>query len=51
MILTVIKRDGRKVGFHTDKIIAAIQKAMLATDLGEDISLAQQIAQRIASSP
>ena len=48
MILTVIKRDGRKVGFHTDKIIAAIQKAMLATDLGEDISLAQQIAQRIA---
>ena len=48
MILTVIKRDGRKVGFHTDKIIGAIQKAMLATEQGEDISLAQQIAQRIA---
>ncbi len=48
MILTVVKRDGRKVGFHTDKITGAIQKAMLATELGEDISLAQQIAQRIA---
>ncbi len=48
MILTVVKRDGRKVGFHTDKIVGAIQKAMFATELGEDISLAQQIAQRIA---
>ncbi len=48
MILTVIKRDGRKVGFHTDKIIAAIQKAMFQTELGEDIALATQIAQRIA---
>lgn len=48
MILTVVKRDGRKVGFHTDKIIGAIQKAMLATDQGEDIALATQIAQRIA---
>lgn len=48
MILTVIKRDGRKVGFHTDKIIAAIQKAMFQTEQGEDIALATQIAQRIA---
>ena len=48
MILTVIKRDGRKVGFHTDKIVAAIQKAMFQTELGEDIALATQIAQRIA---
>ncbi|MBQ8723038.1 MAG: hypothetical protein IJY80_01985, partial [Opitutales bacterium] len=38
MILTVVKRDGRKVGFHTDKIIGAIQKAMLATEQGEDIA-------------
>lgn len=48
MILTVVKRDGRKVGFHTDKIVAAIQKAMFQTELGEDIALATQIAQRIA---
>jgi len=48
MILTVVKRDGRKVGFHTDKIVGAIQKAMLATEQGEDIALAMQIAQRIA---
>ena len=48
MILTVVKRDGRKVGFHVDKITAAIQKAMMQTELGEDIPLATQIAQRIA---
>lgn len=48
MILTVVKRDGRKVGFHTDKIVAAIQKAMFQTELGEDVALATQIAQRIA---
>ena len=47
MIQTVIKRDGRIVGFNEDKIVAAIRKAMLHTDEGEDKDLLQQIADRI----
>lgn len=48
MIQTVVKRDGRIVGFNQDKIAAAIRKAMLATDAGDDASLISQITDRIA---
>lgn len=34
MIQTVVKRDGRIVGFNEQKIMAAIRKAMLHTDKG-----------------
>ena len=47
MILTVEKRDGRIVGYNEEKIKAAIRKAMLSTDLGEDDSLIQRISDRI----
>ncbi|MBP5258807.1 MAG: anaerobic ribonucleoside triphosphate reductase [Prevotella sp.] len=43
MIQTVVKRDGRVVGFNEQKIMAAIRKAMLHTDKGEDEQLIQQI--------
>ena len=36
MIQTVVKRDGRIVGFNEQKVMAAIRKAMLHTDKGED---------------
>lgn len=39
MIQTVIKRDGRVVGFNEEKISTAIRKAMLHTDKGEDLQL------------
>ena len=48
MIQTVVKRDGRIVGFNEEKIIAAIRKAMLRTEEGEDAQLILQIADRIA---
>ncbi len=48
MIQTVVKRDGRIVGFNEQKIMAAIRKAMLHTDKGEDTSLIEQIADHIA---
>ncbi len=48
MIQTVVKRDGRIVGFNEEKIIAAIRKAMLRTEEGEDTQLILQIADRIA---
>lgn len=47
MIQTVVKRDGRVVGYNEEKIKAAIRKAMLATDLGEDESIINKIATRI----
>ena len=34
MIQTVIKRDGRIVGFNEEKIATAIRKAMLHTENG-----------------
>ena len=48
MIQTVVKRDGRIVGFNEQKIMAAIRKAMLHTDKGEDDRLLQTITNRIA---
>ena len=47
MIQTVLKRDGRVVGYNEEKIKAAIRKAMLSTEAGEDESLIQRIADRI----
>lgn len=47
MIQTVIKRDGRIVGYNEEKIKAAIRKAMLQTDKGEDESLIQKITDRV----
>ena len=43
MIQTVLKRDGRVVGFNEEKIATAIRKAMLHTDKGEDLQLIHQI--------
>ena len=47
MIQIVVKRDGRVVGYNEEKIKAAIRKAMLTTDLGEDEALLQKITDRI----
>ena len=47
MIQTVVKRDGRIVGFNEQKIMAAIRKAMLHTDKGEDERLIQMITDHI----
>ena len=43
MIQTVVKRDGRIVGFNEEKIVTAIRKAMLHTDKGEDMQLIREI--------
>ena len=48
MVKSVVKRDGRRVDFNNQKIVAAILKAMDVTDAGEDIVLAAQIAQTIS---
>lgn len=48
MIQTVVKRDGRIVGFNEEKIAAAIRKAMLHTEQGEDAALIAQIINHIA---
>ena len=48
MIQTVLKRDGRVVGFNEEKIITAIRKAMLHTEKGEDMSLIRQITDHIS---
>ena len=47
MIQVVVKRDGRIVGYNEEKIKAAIRKAMITTDLGEDEALIQKITDRI----
>lgn len=47
MIQIVVKRDGRVVGYNEEKIKAAIRKAMLQTEMGEDEALIQKIADRI----
>ena len=49
MIQTVVKRDGRIVGFNDQKIQAAIRKAMLHTDKGEDEHLIVRITDHIAT--
>ena len=48
MILTVLKRDGRIVGFNREKIASAIRKAMMTTEQGEDEVLLYKIVDRIA---
>ena len=49
MVKRVLKRDGRKVDFNNQKIVAAILKAMDVTEDGEDIVLAAQIAKTISN--
>ncbi len=48
MIQTVVKRDGRIVGFNEEKIMAAIRKAMLHTEGGEDSLLIRKITDYIS---
>ena len=48
MIQTVVKRDGRIVGFNEQKIMAAIRKAMMQTDKGEDERLVGLITDHVA---
>jgi len=48
MIQTVLKRDGRIVGFNEQKIGAAIRKAMLTTEAGEDNELVAKIIDRVS---
>ena len=48
MVKRVLKRDGRRVEFNNQKIVAAILKAMDVTESGEDIVLAAQIAHAIS---
>ena len=48
MIQTVVKRDGRVVGFNEEKIQAAVRKAMIHTDRGEDETLIVRISNRVA---
>ncbi len=50
MIQVVVKRDGRIVGYNDEKIKAAIRKAMLQTEMGEDESLILKITDRISMS-
>ena len=47
MIHTVLKRDGRQVGYNEEKIKAAIRKAMIAAEVSDDEALIQRIADRI----
>ena len=47
MIQTVVKRDGRIVGFNEQKIQAAIRKAMLHTDKGEDENLINLVTDHV----
>lgn len=49
MIQTVVKRDGRIVGFNDQKIQAAIRKAMLHTEKGEDERLIVRISDHIST--
>ena len=46
--MKVVKRDGRIVDFNSQKIVAAILKAMQVTKEGENIVLAAQIADVIS---
>lgn len=48
--MIVEKRDGRVVGYNEEKIKAAIRKAMLTTEMGEDEALVQKITDRVGMS-
>ncbi len=47
MIQTVVKRDGRIVGFNEQKIMGAVRKAMMHTEKGEDEDLITRISDYI----
>lgn len=48
MIQTVVKRDGRIVGFNAQKIGDAVRKAMMHTEEGENEELIHLICERVA---
>ena len=50
MIKKVLKRDGREVVFDSQKIVAAVMKAMAVTEAGEDIVLAAKIADSVTKN-
>ena len=50
MIKKVLKRDGREVTFDSQKIVAAVMKAMAVTEAGEDIVLAAKIADAVTKN-
>lgn len=50
MIQTVLKRDGRVVSFNEEKLKAAIRKAMLVTEKGEDVVLIQAISIKLSTA-
>ncbi len=49
MIQTVVKRDGRIVGFNARKIGDAVRKAMMHTEVGENEELIHLICERVAN--
>lgn len=49
MIQTVVKRDGRIVGFNVQKIADAIRKAMVHTELGENEDLIHLICEHVSN--
>ncbi|MBP5290612.1 MAG: anaerobic ribonucleoside-triphosphate reductase, partial [Paludibacteraceae bacterium] len=49
MIQTIVKRDGRIVGFNEEKIKTAIRKAMLVTEKGVDEDIIQRIVDKIST--
>ena len=49
MIQTVVKRDGRIVGFNARKIGDAVRKAMVHTEAGENEELIHLICEHVAN--
>ena len=49
MIQTVVKRDGRIVGFNAQKIGDAVRKAMVHTEAGVDENLIHLICERVGN--
>jgi len=47
MVETIIKRDGRSVGFELSKITDAIEKAFMASGTYQDRSVAEKLAQQV----
>ncbi|MDD6289168.1 MAG: anaerobic ribonucleoside triphosphate reductase [Eggerthellales bacterium] len=49
MIKQITKRDGRKVAFHIEKIVDAIEKAFKACGAMQDRQVAQDIAEKVVA--
>lgn len=50
MVLEVIKRDGRVVSFELDRIVNAINSAIVASGFGKDLQISSIIAEKISNS-